>query len=88
MKCTSVLIYYSKDKPVAYTLILEGAVKPSIPAELSGLKVVKTSFARAYVRFANIRVRWNPDGTPRTHPPRRARNAPRAATSGVKGLKG
>jgi hypothetical protein len=65
MKCTSVIVYYSKGKPIAFTPVVEGNTKPEVPVEFSGLKFAKTSFARAYVRFAQIRERWNSDGTPR-----------------------
>jgi hypothetical protein len=64
MKCKSVIVYYSKGKAVAFTPVTESNEKPEVPAEFTGLKFAKTSFARAYVRFPHIRERWNADGTP------------------------
>jgi hypothetical protein len=61
MKCERAFVYFSRGKPVAYTLIVNGTEKPIAP---EGLKVVETSFVRAYVRFASIRANWNADGTP------------------------
>jgi len=61
MKCERVIVYYSRGKPIAYSMLLAGAERP---AALPGLTAAETSFARAYTRFPAIRERWNPDGTP------------------------
>ena len=76
MKCKSFIVYYSKNKPVAFTPLVEGNSKPEVAAELSGLKHAKTSFARAYVRIPEIRERWNADGTPREIKTRTAKAPP------------
>jgi len=64
MKCESVIVYYSKGKPVAYSLVIAGQPKPDRPELPAGVKAAETSFARAYARFSSIRSHWNADGTP------------------------
>jgi hypothetical protein len=66
MKCKSVIVYYSKaNKPIAYTPVIAGC-EPKFAPPLDGLRIAKTSFARAYVRFPRFRLQWNPDGTQKT----------------------
>jgi hypothetical protein len=61
MKCKRAIVYYSRGKPIAYTLLYDGE-RPTVP---EGLKVVETKFVKAYVRFPSIQGSWNADGTPR-----------------------
>lgn len=38
MKCEQAIVYYSKGKPVAYSLLVNGIKKPTVP---EGLKAAK-----------------------------------------------
>lgn len=64
MKCESVIVYYSKGKPVAYHMLVAGQARPETNNLPPGVKVAQTSFARAYARFPSLRKHWNADGTP------------------------
>ncbi len=61
MKCESVIVQYSGDKPISYSLVIQG-VKTSFKPPI-GSTYKKMSFSEAYATFPAIQKRWNPDGT-------------------------